>query len=66
MLNHDIIEWEACVITIWMCLLATAAWTNLDKFHPLHELQHILLAEIMKEGLTTIFLPYAFRIGQFL
>ncbi len=58
MLNHGIIEREACVITILMCLVVVAAiQATLSQSHQLQELLHILLAEIMKKGLTTIFLP---------
>lgn len=64
MLNHDIIEWESCV-TISVCLVAAAAmWVASDQSHHLHELLHILLAEIMKKGLTTIFFPYIFHVGH--
>ena len=58
MLNHGIIERETCVITILMCLaMVVAIQATPGQSHQLQELLHILLAEIMKEGLTTIFLP---------
>ncbi len=58
MLNHGIIERETCVITILMCLVVVAAiQATPGQSHQLQELLHILLAEIMKKGLTTIFLP---------
>ena len=63
--NYGIIEREACVITILMCLAAAAAMQAIpNQSHQLQELLHIILAEIMKKGLTTIFLPYAFRAGR--
>ena len=63
--NYGIIEREACVLTIWMCLAAAAAMqAEPNQSHQLQELLHAVLAEIMKEVLTTMFLPCAFRVGH--
>ena len=65
MLNHGIIEREACVIAYWMCLIAATRWWAYGQSLQLQELLCSLLTEIMKKGLTTIFLPHAFRVGHF-
>ena len=61
MLNHVIIEREACVTTFWMCLAAATIWWDPSQSLQLQALLCSLLTEIMKKGLTTIFLPHAFR-----
>lgn len=65
MLNYDTIEREACVIASWMCLMAATSWWAYGQSLQLQELLCSLLTEIMKKGLTTIFLPYTFRVGHF-
>lgn len=65
MLNHVIIERDACVIAFWLCLVAATEWVAPGHPHQLQEFLYSLLTEIMKKGLTTIFLPCAFRTGHF-
>lgn len=65
MLNCDTIEWEYRVMTVMMCHAAAAAWSIPGQSHQLlHELLRVVLAEIMKKGLTTMLLPCAFRTGH--
>lgn len=65
MLNCGTIERETCVITYWMCLMAATSWWAYGQSLQLQELLCSLLTEIMKKGLTTIFLPHAFRMRHF-
>lgn len=47
---------------VMMCHAAAAAWSIPGQSHQfLHELLRVVLAEIMKKGLTTMFFPYACR-----
>jgi hypothetical protein len=57
-LNYDIIEREACVITMMFFVIVTSKWSAVTS-----TMLQELLKEILLDGLTTMLLPCAFAQG---
>ena len=60
-LNYDIIEWEACVITMMFFITMSVESTDVMSI-----MLQDLLKEILLEGLTTMLLPCTFVQGIFI